>query len=86
MEAAEGVRITGYAISGSTVEVSLHNGGSASVSGFVVVEALVNGLPALKSAPFAVAPGESTTVSVGFGGVVQEVIQLGDVIDASDPT
>ncbi len=54
-EAAAGVQIVGCSVSGSSVQVSLHNAGTTAASGFVVVEALVDGSVVSAAAPVVLA-------------------------------
>ena len=77
--------VTGHSVMGNVVHVSVHNSGSSTTTGTVVVTAtLQSGMPASNGAAVSVAAGQTVMVAVGFGEAVSGVTQVG-ISDNKDP-
>ena len=76
--------VQAYEVAGNTVVVTVVNTSSAPESAYVMVQAMVNGVPVKGYAPVAVAGNGSATATVGF---TSEVTSAGSVsiVDGSEP-
>ncbi len=82
---SSGLRVVGFQVSGNVVSVSVHNAETATVHGTVAVQAIVDDTPIWGYSSITVSAGGTTTVAVSFGGLVQQVIQVGTIQDDGSP-
>jgi len=83
-EKAFGLVVDGYQVVGNKVLVQVSNVGATPDSGYVIVEAVVDGVPVKLSQAVRVMPGVTEYVGVIFGLPVDGIIDLG-ISDGADP-
>ena len=81
--AASSLIVQGTSTSGCIVTVNVKNTGMLLTLGTVTAEAIVNGTRTTKSASVLLLPGQSTSVSLKFGGTVGNLLSVGILDDAS---